>query len=465
VRIVLFDLGNTLLDDSDRPFPDAIATLETVGRLRDADGRPAAVGLVSDWESPDRPEEIPAARERYYRILRQAGLERFFTPLEQRVTLSTDVGVGKPDPRIFRAAIAKLDPGASLHHAVFITENAAHVAAARRLGLTAIHLDAAGEVRRLADLVPVLQRLVAFAPCDKKPAGAAGRYASVSSKSKRQDVEIQALTARVSAARLGQRIDALAAFGTRWTHAPGVARVPEWLHGEFLALGYSATQTRYQEFTLPGGQRQRNVLCGPGQDHPGFVLLCAHYDSLSETPDTLAPGADDNASGVAVLLEAAALLREAPLRRGILYAAFGGEEQGLFGSAGCAEVAAREGWRIDVVVNLDMVAYQSAAKPGHIVVEYDQGNRHPGNDAAAKAYGLLMAQAAADYSTLTVEHTDIWNSDYMPFEALGYPCIGVFEASENPGYHMTTDVASVLDTNHLAEVARMVVATLCLIAR
>jgi Zn-dependent M28 family amino/carboxypeptidase len=241
--------------------------------------------------------------------------------------------------------------------------------------------------------------------------------------------------------------------------------VPEWLHGEFLALGYSAAETRYQEFTLPGGQRQRNVLCGPGQDHPGFVLLCAHYDSLSETPDTLAPGADDNASGVAVLLEAAALLREAPLRRGILYAAFGGEEQGLFGSAGCAEVAAGEGWRIDVVVNLDMVAYQSAAKPGHIVVEYDQGNRHPGNDAAAKAYGLLMAQAAADYSTLTVEHTDIWNSDYMPFEARGYPCIGVFEASENPGYHMTADVASVLDTNHLAEVARMVVATLCLIAR
>ena len=74
-------------------------------------------------------------------------------------------------------------------------------------------------------------------------------------------------------------------------------------------------------------------------------------------------------------------------------------------------------------------------------MEYDQGNRHPGNDAAARAYGLLMAQAAADYTTLEVEHTDIWNSDYMPFEAKGYACIGAYEGGENPYYHKSTDVA------------------------
>jgi hypothetical protein len=76
-----------------------------------------------------------------------------------------------------------------------------------------------------------------------------------------------------------------------------------------------------------------------------------------------------------------------------------------------------------------------------------------------------MAQAAADYTHLAVEHTDIWNSDYMPFEAKGYACIGVYEGGENPGYHKTTDTSAVLDINHLAEVAKMVVATVYLIAR
>jgi Zn-dependent M28 family amino/carboxypeptidase len=164
-------------------------------------------------------------------------------------------------------------------------------------------------------------------------------------------------------------------------------------------------------------------------------------------------------------LEVAERLRTVPLRRGVLFAAFGGEEQGLFGSAACAEVAAAEHWRIDVVLNLDMVAYQNPDRPNLVRVEYDQGNRNPGNDAAAKAFGLLMAQAAADYTNLAIEHTDIWNSDYMPFEAKGYACIGVYEGGDNPGYHKTTDTAAVLNMNHLAEVAKLVVATGSLIAR
>jgi Zn-dependent M28 family amino/carboxypeptidase len=78
---------------------------------------------------------------------------------------------------------------------------------------------------------------------------------------------------------------------------------------------------------------------------------------------------------------------------------------------------------------------------------------------------MLMAQAAADYTSLTVEHTDIWNSDYIPFEAKGYPCIGVYEASQNPAYHRTIDTLEQIDMAHLSEVAKMVVATLYLLAR
>jgi hypothetical protein len=407
-------------------------------------------------------------RQRYLVELGESGLDRFFQPLAERVTLSTDVGVFKPDPLIFRTALDRLGAGIPFPHAVFVTERAAHVEAARALGMMAVHFrgpgEATGDVTTLAALLPHLRRMLAFSPCHKTPAGAGGRSASVVGKARRLDPRVSALVDQVDPQRLRRRIEALGSFGTRWTYSATVARVPEWIRDRFLEIGYPAGDVRMQPFDVPGRSRQHNVLCGPDGAHPGFVLVCAHYDSLSESPGTSAPGADDNASGLAVLLEAAELLRSVTLRRGVLFAAFGGEEQGLLGSMACAEVAAAEGWRIDVVLNLDMVAYQDPGRPHVVIVEYDQGNRNPGNDAAAKAFGLMMAQAAADHTNLSIEHTDIWNSDYMPFEAKGYACIGVFEGSENPGYHKTADTVDVLDMDHLAQVAKMVAATLYRIA-
>jgi Zn-dependent M28 family amino/carboxypeptidase len=167
---------------------------------------------------------------------------------------------------------------------------------------------------------------------------------------------------------------------------------------------------------------------------------------------------------VAAVLELARILQPVTLTRQVLFAAFGGEEQGLFGSARCAEIAKQEGWPIDLVLNLDMVGYNAHAA-GRVVVEYDQGNGHPGNDAAARAFGLLMAQAAADYTGLEVEHTDIWNSDYMPFERQGYACIGAYEGEGNPNYHRTTDRLERVDVGYLAQVVKMALATILLVAR
>jgi beta-phosphoglucomutase-like phosphatase (HAD superfamily) len=466
---LLFDVGGTL-EHRGRPRAGAVALLSALRHVRDEGGEAPVLGLVSDYGLAATPAEAAALRREYLGELRALGLGRFFQPFDARVTLSSDVSALKPDPRVFRAALDKLRPGLSWHDAVFVTENAAHVRAARALGMLAVQVRAPGVKRGpgtpLEELLPLLRRLLEFQPCAKAAPLRAARHASVAQRSKKVDAAIQALVAQVDPARLSASVAELAAFGTRFSHAPAVRQVPAWVRAQLLARGYKAGKdVRYQPFALDGGPPQRNVLCGPNPKTSarGLILVCAHYDSISESPATSAPGADDDASGVAALIEIARLLRGVALKRGVLLAAFGGEEQGLFGSAACAEIAAREKWPIDLVVNMDMIAYKDAGSAPRVTVEYDHGNRHPGNDAAAKAFGLTMAQAARDYTSLEVVHTDIWSSDYMPFEAKGYACIGAYDADENPHYHKTGDTPDTLDPAHFAEVVRMVLATILVV--
>ena len=467
-RVILFDLGDTL-EINDVLRPGAIETLTALRGLRDADGDPVALGLVSDFVMPQHPSEIPSIRRQYLDILDALGIRSFFEPVDERVTLSTEVGVGKPDARVFRAAIDKIHPGAHYHTAIFITENAHHVDAARQLGLSAILVRApgqpVGEVEHLSDLVPLIRRLLEFDPCGKRAAKAKGRFRSQTSKAKAADPAITQIVERVDEARLLATVKGLGDFGTRWSHSAHIGKVTDWIHAQFVAAGYGgAGECRFQQFTLPGAGLQRNVLASKGASDRGIILLCSHYDSVSERPKDVAPGADDDGSGVAATLEIARLLAGIDVKRQVLFAAFGGEEQGLFGSGECADIAARERWPIHVVINMDMIG-ASAATPMSVVVEYDQGNRNPANDTAAKAFAMVMAQAGADYTSLDIEHTDIWNSDYMPFEAKGFACIGAYEGGDNPFYHKSTDTVDRLDGAYLKAVTQMVLATTLVLAR
>ncbi|HYR84340.1 MAG TPA: M20/M25/M40 family metallo-hydrolase [Terriglobia bacterium] len=468
MRAILFDLGDTL-EHKDRLLPGALQLLDGLRELRDDEGKPPVAALISDWDDAATPAEVKRLRRDYYALLERLGLSNHFKPLSKRVTLSTEFDhVYKPDRRIFRAALDKLHQGLPFHHAVFVTENATHVAAARELGMMAIHFkgpgQSAGEVRELKALLPILKNLLAFLPCGKRRGEAIGRTVSPARKSKKTDEQTKALLSQVSEERLRKSLSALVQFGTRWTYSPKIGKVPGWIQQQLKGLGYGA-KTRFQPFDVPGRPRQRNVLCGPSPGTKGIVLVCCHYDSISEKPSENAPGADDDASGVAAILELARLLKPVQLKRDLLFAAFGGEEQGLFGSTACAAIAAQKHWPIDVVINLDMISYKRPGGPSRIVVEYDQGNRNPGNDSAAKAFGLVMAQAATDYTRLAVEHTDIWNSDYLPFEAKGFACIGAYNADENPFYHKSSDGLDNVDVGHLAEVVRMVLATIIMLAK
>lgn len=295
---------------------------------------------------------------------------------------------------------------------------------------------------------------------DKRSALAKGRFASLTNRSKALEPRLVDIIAGIDRERIRTHILQLQNFRTRYSLAQPGDLVTNWLVTKFTELGGDPAAIKLQPWQMPSGQKLNNVLRLPNAKYQSFALVCAHYDSTSEIPNESAPGADDDASGIAILLEVVASLRDVNLQRGVLVAAFGGEEQGLIGSQACAEIAAREHWPIDIVINLDMVGYQAPGRQTSITIEFDQGNIRAENDAAAKSFALQMAQIAADYTALNVEHTDIWNSDYMPFEARGFPCVGLYDGgADGSFYHTSRDVIDIVNEEKLVEVGKLVVAS------
>jgi hypothetical protein len=129
IRVVMFDLGETLVDANRRPFPHVREALTALGGFRTADSGPLSSCLVSDYTMvvpPITRDKIRPVFEEYIAILDATALREFFEPEDERVTLSTHVGVGKPDRAVFEMALHRLRSKATLQECLFITENAGH---------------------------------------------------------------------------------------------------------------------------------------------------------------------------------------------------------------------------------------------------------------------------------------------------------------------------------------------------
>lgn len=284
---------------------------------------------------------------------------------------------------------------------------------------------------------------------------ATGAAAALARPSWAQADPIAALVDQVSQEIQVQIVYGLSAFPTRHTEHRDFPQVEAWV-SQLMELQGDVTRLAFE---MPSGKTRHNFLLGDPTDPRGVILIGAHYDSTSEDPMTAAPGANDNATGVAAMLEAYRILSGAGLDKGVVAVAFAGEEQGFHGSASVAREARAADWPIEMMINLDMLGWRPPAPDAPMIVEYDMGNVVPGNDAAAEAFGRLMAGVAAEYTTLNTTHTDIWSSDYMPFEAAGFPAVGLYDGGvESPRYNTSRDVADVLDFDRVAQATRIVIA-------
>lgn len=264
------------------------------------------------------------------------------------------------------------------------------------------------------------------------------------------------LVQRVHPAALAADIRTLSTFPTRHSRSPHLSQAASWARARLDALGY---RTAVVPVPLPGGGDTVSVVAdrdGKGPAPRRAVLATAHLDSINTRggPAAPAPGADDNASGSAGVLEIARVLRDDPATQDLRLILFGGEEQGLHGSTTyVASLDAAERSRIAAVVNMDMVGCRNTPEPGVLL------------EGAAPAQPLIdrLAEAAATYTGLTVQTSlDPFASDHVPFLAAGIPAVLTIEASDrtNTAVHTAADTDDRIDIGLVTEIVRMNVATI-----
>ena len=148
IRVAMFDLGLTLIDAQQRPFKHVREALTAIAGFKTADAKALRICLVSDFTlapPPGNAKQVRALFEQYLGVLDATGLRPFFEPVQRRVTLSTHAGALKPDRAVFETALRRLRLDAGLDECLLITENAAHIKAARnKLHMQALQFRAAG---------------------------------------------------------------------------------------------------------------------------------------------------------------------------------------------------------------------------------------------------------------------------------------------------------------------------------
>lgn len=190
-----------------------------------------------------------------------------------------------------------------------------------------------------------------------------------------EDPRIYRIVEAVSAERLRTDVEKLVSFGTRHTLSEtesetfGIGAARRWIEAELRRISetcggclevITVSEVISGERRIPEPTEVVNVLAiqRGTSDLDRYVLMSGDIDSrVSDVMNATdpSPGANDNASGLAGTLEAARVLSQHRFAASIVYATLSGEEQGLFGGRTVARKAREEGWRLEAVLNNDMI--------------------------------------------------------------------------------------------------------------
>ena len=288
------------------------------------------------------------------------------------------------------------------------------------------------------------------------------------------DPRLHAIVADVSADRIRETVTRLVGFGTRHTLSDtvsatrGIGAARRWVKAEFERISAACggcLEVRYVSDTVGPTPRipQRTLVVSViaiqrgTTDTSRYVLMSGDIDSrISDAQNATdsAPGANDNASGLAGTLEAARVLTRYRFNGTIVYAALSAEEQGLNGGQIVARYAQQHGWRITGVLNNDMIGnaqgidgqtdnttarvFSDGTPPTETEPERTRRRSTGGEvDGISRQLARYVDRMADHY----VPGLDVWmiyrldrfgrGGHHRPFADLGYPAVRLMETHEN----------------------------------
>ncbi len=226
----------------------------------------------------------------------------------------------------------------------------------------------------------------------------------------------------------------------RLVGSEGNAQARTFIQNRFQALGLSYYGTSYaQSFSDTTSRASGTNLVGylTGSQHPNSaILISAHFDHIGSRNGSVCPGADDNASGTAAVLQLAAYFKAHPPAHTLIFALFDGEEQGLWGSEAFASQPPIPLAQIDLVYNLDMIAMGTQ---GRIFVGGTSLSAYPATTntflrtTLIQGFGSSKVKVVPDFETYDAQ------SDQHPFRLRGVPFLFFCVGDDSPYYHTPKD--------------------------
>ncbi len=274
-----------------------------------------------------------------------------------------------------------------------------------------------------------------------------------------QQAVVTPLVAGVKEASIRATITAMAAHHSRYYQSETGAESSRWLQGQWAALAAKLPGASAALFPHSAWKQPSVVLTIPGSELPDeIVVLGGHLDSISGWGNSGArsPGADDNASGIAVLTEAARIIAESGVRpkRTIQFMGYAAEEVGLRGSQDIAAKYAASGKKVVGVIQFDMSNYAGSGPGIFMLTDYV--------DASLSAFTAKLVNAYAGVKAATTK-CGYGCSDHASWNKKGFPAAMAFESTfndSNKAIHSESDTLETMGgaATHSVPFAKLAVA-------
>jgi len=336
----------------------------------------------------------------------------------------------------------------------------------------------------------------------------------------KRDPVIEGMLSEVSTVNLEATVRKLVSFQTRHTlsdtlsKTTGIGAARNWIKSEFEQYSKASggkLQVSFDTFVQPADNRRilqpvtlKNVLAilpGTDPEDKRMLMISGHYDSrvtdVMNVKD-FAPGANDDASGVAAVMELARVMSKQQFRATIVFIAMVGEEQGLYGATNLAKRAKAEGWDVNLLMNNDIVGnsygmetdlkdnssvriFSEGVSPvetkEQATSRYSTGSDNDGNARQAARYIKEVAERYVDQLNVKLIYRRdrfLRGGDHTPFSQQGFTAVRVTEMNEDfnrqhqdvrteKGFKFG-DLPEYVDYTYLQKVSRLNMAVLANVA-